>query len=1090
MEQIYYTQCPVGYGLGASNGFQVKRLSSGYPVTADFRVLGLRAFLPGTRSLAPTVLRYRRAEDGRAEVARLVPRSHEFETERGLWGRPGGHFAHGLRLDEDAMRAIHQWPAGLLDAAFWKRADPERSLGRTPEDVALSADVLPREAGFATASALARGLDEALLARLLSAVGEVTRDGRTLVVIDRPERLNDLVRLLTLAFPEAWRSALTFSTYHDRPEELPGLRLQGTLPDPRANRSALRAMGYLADLTAGTFEPAVVPARWAAALAGWLVRGDDCARSAWEQTDRRASSARVDELGSLWPDAWLDRLYDLPGLDAGADLADAGWDEARALAEWAAEVGLSASVMSARGPAWWSRNVSGEEAGRAAFLEHLKAAESWTESESPTGWARAFARWMEAAPEGRQRALLGAAFAAVPEGHRPTFVEVLVRSAGPELARRVMEWLKTRKGVDPRVLFRLEARGVVQRMVAGAKATELSELFRRGLTAQISLEEVCGVIDAEGREQPSAIRRAISRAVGQTVARADEKTGRAYVRWTCSRGEAFATWLEPFLRALGAEVDPMHRWHSAYSWIDAGARGEFARVALNLAREPSFPQALFTWGVESVLLRLPEAERPDIAEWAGAYLDRIGSGLVLMERLFMREYRDLGVRRWLDKARASGALSAGQVEWLEGTERFARALKSGDAAAILAVDLPAVPPEERGALLTEVFSRLKVPSDEAVRLVLDACARAWPGGFLPDAPGLSGIAGTLAPRLASDQSHPDLWLGRLRGVVRGLGLGFEPHGLAAEVVAATAERISDASPWVLREALLKDEEAWRILEGDVRGTLRARTVPEALAIFEEWDRSLSKGMHTARFFEIWLNTCDGATLAAIVSARVRDLRTLPNLDWWQAGKHPDARSDVREAFARLAPLAPLPSDALTSLQDWMRRGPKAEERDAVIEDDAELVPLDEASGSAVRAPVARPARGASPLSAFAHARWRCLEALTVLHRPGLDAESCRQTVMTWTTDLALDSLSTNEQYLFLAWTIPRLAGLEAVGIGRLAYWLVRQGMVEPERVTGWAEMIGPAASVSDAIRLARVPLVTELRAEWRTVANEARERPR
>ena len=31
MEQIYYTQCPVGYGLGASNGFQVKRLSRGYP---------------------------------------------------------------------------------------------------------------------------------------------------------------------------------------------------------------------------------------------------------------------------------------------------------------------------------------------------------------------------------------------------------------------------------------------------------------------------------------------------------------------------------------------------------------------------------------------------------------------------------------------------------------------------------------------------------------------------------------------------------------------------------------------------------------------------------------------------------------------------------------------------------------------------------------------------------------------------------------------------------------------------------------------------------------------------------------------------
>ena len=42
MNQIYYTQCPIGYGLGASNGFQIKRLSSGYPVSGDFRHFSLR----------------------------------------------------------------------------------------------------------------------------------------------------------------------------------------------------------------------------------------------------------------------------------------------------------------------------------------------------------------------------------------------------------------------------------------------------------------------------------------------------------------------------------------------------------------------------------------------------------------------------------------------------------------------------------------------------------------------------------------------------------------------------------------------------------------------------------------------------------------------------------------------------------------------------------------------------------------------------------------------------------------------------------------------------------------------------------------
>ena len=74
MEQIYYTQCPVGYGLGASNGFQIKRITPGYPVAGDFRHLGLRAFPAGGRALAPPALRYRRVGEA-AEVAWLTPRA-------------------------------------------------------------------------------------------------------------------------------------------------------------------------------------------------------------------------------------------------------------------------------------------------------------------------------------------------------------------------------------------------------------------------------------------------------------------------------------------------------------------------------------------------------------------------------------------------------------------------------------------------------------------------------------------------------------------------------------------------------------------------------------------------------------------------------------------------------------------------------------------------------------------------------------------------------------------------------------------------------------------------------------------------------
>ena len=132
MEQIYYTQCPMGYGLGTGSGFQIKRLDPGYPPRGDFRHLTLRPFLPAKRSLAPDALRYRIADDGAADVAFLSSRTHEYLTERGLWGRPGGQFAHGLRLGPAEMDSIHHWPAGLFGAPFWRRDDPTPSAASAP----------------------------------------------------------------------------------------------------------------------------------------------------------------------------------------------------------------------------------------------------------------------------------------------------------------------------------------------------------------------------------------------------------------------------------------------------------------------------------------------------------------------------------------------------------------------------------------------------------------------------------------------------------------------------------------------------------------------------------------------------------------------------------------------------------------------------------------------------------------------------------------------------------------------------------------------------------------------------------------------
>jgi molecular chaperone DnaK len=309
MEQIYYTQCPTGYGLGSSGGLQAKRRTPGYPASGDFRHLGLRAFLPGTTTLAPPALRYGR--DGAiAEVAWLTPRAQEYETERGPWGRPGGLFAHGLRLTPEELAALANWPAGLHDRPSWRRSDPEPTRGRPPEPLALGPSDLFLPPRFAAVAPLAAGLDAGRLARLLSALAAAAREGRTLFLIDEADRLPGLVALLTFAFPEALRAELTFSTYHDRPEELPGFRLQGTVPAARPDRGALTALGVVADLGAGTIEPRTKPARWAMALAVWLSRPRPPHEAAWDAAARAARGLnRLEPPEGLWSDTRLDELF-------------------------------------------------------------------------------------------------------------------------------------------------------------------------------------------------------------------------------------------------------------------------------------------------------------------------------------------------------------------------------------------------------------------------------------------------------------------------------------------------------------------------------------------------------------------------------------------------------------------------------------------------------------------------------------------------------------------------------------------------------------------------------------------------------------
>jgi hypothetical protein len=212
MQQLYYTSCPVGYGLGTASGYQVKRKSAGYAATGDWRELAFSPILPGTTTLAPAALRYWRDNDG-AAIAFITPRAAEYQTERGGWGRPGGYFAHVIRLDERELAALAHWPAGLFDCPFWCGSDPSPSQGQPPPPLSLKRDQLMVAPGFSAVRRLLEpGENVDLLARLLSATAEAARTSRTLFLIDAPERLGRRVALLSFAFPEVMRGALTFST--------------------------------------------------------------------------------------------------------------------------------------------------------------------------------------------------------------------------------------------------------------------------------------------------------------------------------------------------------------------------------------------------------------------------------------------------------------------------------------------------------------------------------------------------------------------------------------------------------------------------------------------------------------------------------------------------------------------------------------------------------------------------------------------------------------------------------------------------------------------------------------------------------------
>jgi len=1068
MEQIYYTQCPVGYGLGASNGFQIKRLGAGYPTSGDFRHLGLRAFPGGGRTLAPPALRYRR-DGGVAEVAWLTPRPNEYETERGLWGRPGGHFAHGLRLDDAEMRSIQHWPAGLYDGPAWKRADREPSRGRPPDDFDLGAAGPSRPPDFADVAPLAVDIEPERLATLLTALATVAREGRTLFLIDEPHRLGPRIALLTFAFPEPLRADLTFSTYHDRPEELPGYRIQGTIPAARPNRAALMSLGVVADLTAGTFEPRVEPAPWARTLAGWLTRHGPIDEADWTATEARSKAARrVDPPESAWSDAWLGPLFAYP--EARRSPAAPGdpreWADLRTFAEWLGRSGLAEDWVRARPPGWWLEAApSGGPIAeaRAALIAHADLRETWRVAVDNAGWGEAVAAWVRDAGAADRDEAIAAILRSTPRSSRPSFARALLKGLTAEAGAAVLDRLRADPSSDRGMLLPLEAGAAAAAILAGADPGPLHAVVAEALEIPGATSAVLDAVEATPGDRPESVA-AIAPAVAGAFGLEGPGGGREGLAWALRRGGAAPAWLAPALRPILADPGRAGAWGQLPDRTPEALRPELARAVLGLARDPGLPDEAFRWGVERLLL--PLAPRPNDPTWAETYLRRTPSDLELIRRLFSPESRKLGVPAWLDQARARGEVSPEQAARVDNCRAYARSLKSGDPWSLLAIDLPGVPPEERGLLLGQMLAHVAGPALEGLPFVLDACRGAWADAFRAGSPGLRSLAAPLARCLATTGSPPDRWLDRLAAIADRLGLageggrGFEPDGLAAEVVAATAA-IPEAVRWPLRQHLLRDENAWRLLTADVRREL-AEEAPEATPeVLLRWDRQLVQEK-PERFFAAFLNACDGPRLAAAVSARAADLKSLPPLPWWaHARQDDDASDDLRDAYARTVPLAPLPEGRLYLVRNWVA-GP-------------------------ARDPASSPG-----LSPFGLARWRCLEAITNFRQAGLDAAARWPVVTAWEADLPLATLPSDDRHRFVAWLVLGLEAAESHQLARLAKWLVAAGLDDPDRLTRWADEIDGLAEVPAQTRILRAGMVGDLRAEIRTLIRESRgaKRPR
>jgi hypothetical protein len=732
-----------------------------------------------------------------------------------------------------------------------------------------------------------------------------------------------------------------------------------------------------------------------------------------------------------------------------ADLApdsESAWSRFARQAAWASASGLARELAGARGPHWWRpliRQAVPQRPAHEAFWSIVLAPEIWDEqgARDSADWGRCAAPfWMRYRSPQREKTLNDALRRIGPVDTLSRFLDGLIRSVPDESGQSALRWLERRGGLDPMVLLPLKARVAVNLMRSQGSEDALRDVLDHASRSPDTLLTVFDLIADEAGEHRDEVPASL------LVERLEPEARSRFERWALRRAAGGGgDWLSPALRRLFASESERPEWEALRDRTPEGLWPVLAPLCLEAASAPGSTPGAFHWAVEDLLLRIPEPDRPWSPSWVEHLLRLIGSPYDLAARIRSRGDR---LQRWLDLGRADGRLNGRLLDLLDDANSLAL-LIDGQAEIPDDALLSRLPPRDRGAVLELMIDRLASGQFEPSEPILVRCAGNWPGAFDDGPEQRDALARPIAGLLLQFVPDPELWIDAMVRVRRWLGLDrrgdstWPPEGIAAAILTETCRRSADPSAtWELRSALLRVDRAYRALCLDLSMELRSQQVRASVDVARRWDRSLDKGTHSDRFFEILLNACDGPRLAEVVPEFAGDLRTLGDLSWWAGDREGDRPDDLRVAFMMLVPMAPLASPrCLNPVEGWLFRQGPGRPFSSVRDDPHELLIVDD--GQSGPDPSRSSAMTRPPDRAIA--RWSCLRALTEFHWEGKTTEGRWADLAGWRksgtggTAPPIASLEPGDQYDFLASLILALdhPGADSYEVEALARWAVK-----------------------------------------------------